>query len=88
MRIERQLGFWLGAFVALALFLYVFSSVLLPFVAGMILAYLFNPMADRLETAGFNRLGASLLIAIVVSLAFVLMLIMEWTVGLTRRMRD
>jgi predicted PurR-regulated permease PerM len=76
MRIERQLGFWLGAFVALALFLYVFSSVLLPFVAGMILAYLFNPLADRLEKAGFNRLGASLLIVIVVSLAFVLMLIL------------
>ena len=76
MRIERQLGFWLGAFVALALFLYVFSSVLLPFVAGIILAYLFNPMADRLEKAGFNRLGASLLIVIVVSLAFVLMLIL------------
>ena len=30
MRIERQLGFWLGAFAALVLFLYVFSGVLLP----------------------------------------------------------
>jgi predicted PurR-regulated permease PerM len=76
MRLERQLGFWLGAFGALALFLYVFSSVLLPFVAGLILAYLFNPLADRLEKAGFNRLGASLLIVIVVSFAFVLMLIL------------
>ncbi len=76
MRIERQVGFWLGAFAALALFLYVFSGVLLPFVAGLILAYLFNPLADRLERAGFNRLGASLLIVIVVGLAFVLMLIL------------
>ena len=76
MRLERQLGFWLGAFAALGLFLYVFSSVLLPFVAGLILAYLFNPLADRLERAGFNRLGASLLIVIVVSLAFVLLLIL------------
>ena len=76
MRLERQLGFWLGAFGALALFLYVFSSVLLPFVAGLILAYLFNPLADRLEKAGFNRLSASLLIVIVVSFAFVLMLIL------------
>jgi len=76
MRIERQLGFWLGAFAALVLFLYVFSGVLLPFVAGLILAYLFNPLADWLEKAGFNRLGASLLIVIVVSLGFVLMLIL------------
>jgi len=76
MRLERQVGFWLGALLALALFLYVFSGVLLPFVAGMILAYLFNPLADRLEKAGFSRLAASLLIVVVVSMLFVLLLIL------------
>ena len=76
MRLERQLGFWLGAFAALALFLYLFSAVLLPFVAGLILAYLLNPLADRLERMGFSRLGSSLLIVVVVSLLFVLLLIL------------
>ncbi|TIT40518.1 MAG: AI-2E family transporter, partial [Mesorhizobium sp.] len=36
---RRQIFFWLGTAVLLALFLYVFSSILLPFVAGMVLAY-------------------------------------------------
>ncbi len=76
MRLERQLGFWLGALVALVLFLYVFSGVLLPFVAGMILAYLFNPLADRLERAGLSRLASALLIVVVVSLLFILLLIL------------
>ncbi len=76
MRLERQLGFWLGAFAALVLFLYVFSGVLLPFVAGMILAYLFDPLADRLERMGLSRLGAALLIVVVISLIFLILLIL------------
>ena len=76
MRIERQVGFWLAAFAALVLFLYVFSGVLLPFVAGMILAYLFNPLADKLERAGLSRLGAALLIVVCISLVFLLLLIL------------
>ena len=76
MRLERQVGFWLGAFAALVLFLYVFSGVLLPFVAGMILAYLFDPLADRLERMGLNRLGAALLIVVFISLVFLLLLIL------------
>ena len=76
MRLERQVGFWLGAFAALALFLYVFSGVLLPFVEGMILAYLFDPLADRLERIGLSRLGAALLIVISISLIFLLLLIL------------
>ena len=76
MRLERQFGFWLAALAALVLFLYVFSGVLLPFVAGMILAYLFDPLADRLERMGFSRLGAALLIVIVISLVFLLLLIL------------
>ena len=76
MRLERQVVFWLGALGVLVLFLYVFSSVLLPFVAGLILAYLLNPLADRLERAGLSRLGAALLIIAVVSLLFVILLIL------------
>jgi predicted PurR-regulated permease PerM len=62
--VERQTAFWLGVAALLALFLYVFSSVLLPFVAGFTLAYLLDPLADRLEKWGLNRLVASLLILI------------------------
>ncbi len=76
MRLERQVGFWLAALAGLILFLYVFSGILLPFVAGLILAYLLDPLADRLESWGMNRLSAALLIVLLVSLLFILMLIL------------
>src|ERR1700724_4309233 len=62
MRIEWQIGFWIGAFFLLVLLLWLFSGVLLPFAAAFALGYLLNPVVDRLERLGFNRLGATLLI--------------------------
>src|ERR1700720_4258168 len=62
MRIEWQIGFWLGAFLLLVLLLWLFSGVLLPFAAAFALGYLLNPVVDRLERLGFNRLGATLFI--------------------------
>ena len=62
MRIEWQIGFWIGAFLLLVLMLWLFSGVLLPFAAAFALGYLLNPVVDRLERFGFNRLGATLLI--------------------------
>ena len=62
MRIEWQIGFWIGAFLLLVLLLWLFSGVLLPFAAAFALGYLLDPVVDRLERLGFNRLGATLLI--------------------------
>jgi predicted PurR-regulated permease PerM len=78
MRLEWQIGFWIGALLLLILLLWLFSGVLLPFAAAMALAYLLNPVADRLERLGVNRLGATLLIMIgfVVVLALIIVLIM------------
>ncbi|TIU76507.1 MAG: AI-2E family transporter, partial [Mesorhizobium sp.] len=42
--LRRQVFFWLATGVLLALFLYVFSGILLPFVAGMVLAYFLDPV--------------------------------------------
>ena len=52
----------LAAFVALGLVIYLLREVMLPFVAGITLAYLLDPLADRLERLGLGRLAASLLI--------------------------
>lgn len=71
MTLQRQFGFWIGAFVAAILFLYVFSDILLPFVAGMALAYLLDPVADRLETVLKSRGLATL----VILFGFVLVLV-------------
>ncbi|MGB7043734.1 MAG: AI-2E family transporter [Methylocella sp.] len=72
MRIEWQIGFWISAFLLLVLMLWLFSGVLLPFAAAVALGYLFDPVADRLERLGFNRLGATLLIMACFALVLVL----------------
>lgn len=78
MRLEWQIGFWIGAFLLLVLLLWVFSGVLLPFAAAVALGYLLNPVADRLERLGLNRLGAVLLImaGFVLLLGLIIILIM------------
>src|SRR5690606_8364286 len=60
--LRRQAIFWMLAIAVLILFLVVFSSILLPFVAGMALAYFLDPVADRLERLGLSRLVATILI--------------------------
>lgn len=71
---KRQIIFWVGAVVAFGLFLYVFSSILLPFVVGMTLAYFLDPVADRLERLGLSRMLATLVILISFIVIFVLAL--------------
>jgi len=60
--VRRQAMFWTGTLIVFLLFLVVFSPVLLPFVAGMALAYFLDPVADRLEKFGLSRLAATILI--------------------------
>jgi predicted PurR-regulated permease PerM len=59
MSIERQIAFWLGAAALLGLFLWALSGVMLPFAAGLTLAYLLDPTATRLQKLGMSRLVAS-----------------------------
>jgi len=72
MNFKLQVLFWFGAFVVFVLFCWILGDVLLPFVAGMVLAYLLNPLADRLERHGIPRLVATLLVLGAFILLFVL----------------
>ncbi|NVK34288.1 MAG: AI-2E family transporter [Rhodobacteraceae bacterium] len=72
MTLRRQMFFWLLALAAFIVFMTVFASVLLPFVAGMAVAYLLDPVCDWLESLGLGRLSATLLILF----SFVLILIL------------
>jgi len=76
-RFRRQLRFWIITAALLAVFLYVFSDILLPFVAGMVLAYFLDPVADRLQRLGLSRTWATVLILIgfVVALTIALIII-------------
>ncbi len=65
-----------AALAAAALFLYLFSSVLMPFAAGIALGYLLDPVAEKLQRVGFNRLGAALFILAVFIVVLVVALVL------------
>jgi predicted PurR-regulated permease PerM len=73
----RHLAFWVVTFVVLAAALWLLHDILLPFVAGIALAYVLAPVADRGERLGINRTVAALLIVgvFVVSLISLILLL-------------
>jgi predicted PurR-regulated permease PerM len=72
----RQLTFWLVTLLALALTLWLLHEILLPFVAGMALAYVLAPLAARIERLGVNRTVAALLIVTVVVVILVALVLL------------
>lgn len=76
MPIQRQIAFWITALALAALVLYLLRDALLPFVAGFALAYLLDPLADRLQRLGLGRLGATLFILILFVLLLALLLVL------------
>jgi predicted PurR-regulated permease PerM len=62
MNLTRPVAFWIAVLAAVGVAVIMLREVLLPFVAGMLLAYLLDPLATRLERLGMNRLIATLTI--------------------------
>ena len=73
---QRQVIFWSAALVVFILVLWLLSDILLPFFAGAAIAYLLNPLIDRIERAGVPRLVAALLIIVLVVMALVLLILL------------
>jgi predicted PurR-regulated permease PerM len=73
--LKRQLAFWLVGLVCLIIFLMIFSSILLPFVAGMALAYFLDPVADWFERRGLSRLMATVVILVLFVVLFAIAMI-------------
>ncbi|MBN9236182.1 MULTISPECIES: AI-2E family transporter [Phyllobacteriaceae] len=73
---RRQLRFWLISAIGLIGFLYLFSDILLPFVAGMVLAYFLDPVADRLERLGLSRVMAT----VVILIGFIVTLVLAFVI--------
>jgi predicted PurR-regulated permease PerM len=59
---SRSILFWIATFAGTTAVVVLLHQVLLPFVAGMVLAYLLNPLANRIELLGVNRAVATLVI--------------------------
>ena len=63
MTLERQVMFWAaGARRVRGCVLWLLSDILLPFVAGMALAYLLDPLAGGLERLGIGRAVSALIV--------------------------
>jgi len=63
------LRWWVVAFVTFLIGVYLLKGMLLPFIAGLALAYFLDPVADRLQRMGLGRTPAVLLITSVFMLS-------------------
>ncbi len=70
--VREQAKYWGIALAVLFVALWLLGSVMLPFLVGGAMAYFMDPIADRLERAGFSRIAATALIALVVSLGAII----------------
>ena len=75
MKIRTFAGIWLAALAVVIILLVLFQSILLPFVAGIAVAYFLDPVADRLEKTGLSRTLATAIITAAFTIAVVLFLI-------------
>lgn len=72
----RRLASWLFWIAVAGVLLYLLRGMLMPFVAGMVVAYVLDPLADRLERVGLSRLMATLVITIGFFVLFGLLLML------------
>ncbi|HHY50098.1 MAG TPA: AI-2E family transporter, partial [Alphaproteobacteria bacterium] len=78
MTLRTQVLVWVGLFLATILLLWVFRSILLPFVIGIALAYLLNPLVTWLQKIVASRSWATaivLLFVLALIVGFLLMLV-------------
>jgi predicted PurR-regulated permease PerM len=73
---ERQFWIWLTVLVVLVSLIVFVSSILLPFVAGMAIAYFLDPLADKLESWGLSRTLATVIITVTFFAAVVAVLVL------------
>jgi predicted PurR-regulated permease PerM len=76
MSLNRPTVFWIALLLVLVTAIALLREVLLPFVTGMVLAYLLDPLALRMERLGMNRLLATLVIIALVVIAIAALMIL------------
>lgn len=59
---KQQLIFWIAVLAIFIAAFWLLRDIMLPFVAGLVLAYLLDPLANRLERLGLSRALATLAI--------------------------
>ena len=64
MTARQQIIYWAIALAVLLALLWLLRGIMLPFVAGMAVAYFLDPVADYLERRGLSRALATLIVLI------------------------
>ena len=64
MTIGEQLRYWSLGLLGFVLLLWLLSDAVLPFVMGAAVAYLTDPLVDRLERAGFSRTLGTVIVTV------------------------
>lgn len=67
---------WLIAAAVVGGLIWLLSDALLPFVAGLIIAYLLDPLVDRVERLGLGRVAATLTIVFLAIVTVVLLILL------------
>lgn len=75
MSLRAQIAFWLGLLAVLIFGMWILGDAMTPFIAGMVLAYFLDPLADWLERLGLPRIAATTLIMLVMVVTFIIMLL-------------
>ncbi|WP_299360052.1 AI-2E family transporter [uncultured Paracoccus sp.] len=73
---SRQIWTWSAVAALVVLALWGLGNVMTPFLIGAGIAYVLDPVADRLEAAGLNRAMSVTLITVIAALAFMLAVVL------------
>ncbi|EAQ07072.1 AI-2E family transporter [Yoonia vestfoldensis] len=74
--VKDQIKYWGIAMAVFLVVLWALGDVILPFVLGGAIAYLLDPVADRLQRAGLSRVLAVSIITLVAALVFILLILL------------
>jgi predicted PurR-regulated permease PerM len=74
--VRQQFIYWAAFCAVFLLLLWGLGQVLLPFIVGGAIAYILDPLADRLEARGFSRIWATVVIFALAILVAVLALVL------------
>src|ERR1041384_7522055 len=76
MTLGTQAKVWGIVLVVFIAVLVLLKGILLPFVAGMAIAYLLDPVCDRLEAMGASRTAATSIVTAVFAIVVILLLLL------------
>lgn len=76
---NTNFGVWVVLFVLFCALIYMLRSVLMPFVLGIVLGYLFDPLVSKLTKFKISRTWATLLVFVLVLLLITPLLV--WFIG-------